>query len=227
MPFDITCTHCHRTLRVPDDGAGKHVKCPQCQTVVLAPQGGNPAAVGTTVATAELWQMKGADGQTYGPIPRAELDQWCREGRIVASTQVLRAGGGQWQWATDLYPHLTQAAANPGFGAANGSPFGKGGPAPAAPFAGQVNPYSPGGYAANAGAYPLSDKSRIAAGLLGIFLGAYGIHRFYLGDAGMGVTQLLVTFLTCGLGGIWGFIEGIMILTGSIDRDAMGRKLRD
>ncbi len=70
-------------------------------------------------------------------------------------------------------------------------------------------------------------KSKMAAGLLGIFLGAWGIHNFYLGNSSKGVTQIIVTIVTCGIGGLWGFIEGIMILTGSINRDAQGRPLRD
>ena len=71
-------------------------------------------------------------------------------------------------------------------------------------------------------------KSKIAAGLLGIFLGAWGIHRFYLGYTGIGIAQILVTVCTCGIGALWGFIEGILILCGSsITTDAQGRPLRD
>jgi TM2 domain-containing membrane protein YozV len=79
-------------------------------------------------------------------------------------------------------------------------------------------------------------KSKLAAGLLGIFLGGLGIHRFYLGHTKIGVIQLLLTvvlgFFTFGLGftaGLWGFIEGIMIIAGSayFQRDARGIPLRD
>lgn len=77
-------------------------------------------------------------------------------------------------------------------------------------------------------------KSKIGAGLLGIFLGALGIHNFYLGYTGKAVAQLLLTlvgWIACGLGpiaaGIWGFVEGIMILCGSIKVDANGVKLHD
>ena len=46
-------------------------------------------------------------------------------------------------------------------------------------------------------------KSKLAAGLLGIFLGALGIHRFYLGYNAIGVIQLILGlplgFLTCGI----------------------------
>lgn len=74
-------------------------------------------------------------------------------------------------------------------------------------------------------------KSKIAAGLLGIFLGAFGIHNFYLGYTGKALAQLLMTLLSCGILGvaseIWGLVEGIMILTGSINTDAKGIPLKD
>jgi len=68
-------------------------------------------------------------------------------------------------------------------------------------------------------------KSKIVAGLLGLFLGAWGIHNFYLGNTGRGVAQIIVTIVTCGIGSLWGFIEGILILTGSINTDADGKPL--
>ena len=75
------------------------------------------------------------------------------------------------------------------------------------------------------------EKSRIAAGLLGIFLGVFGVHRFYLGYTGIGVAQLVITVVSCGLLSwavwIWGLIEGIMILSGGINQDAQGRTLRE
>jgi len=72
-------------------------------------------------------------------------------------------------------------------------------------------------------------KSKLAAGLLGIFLGGFGVHRFYLGYTTIGIVQIIVTVLTCGLGSIWGLVEGIMILTGAeqFRADADGRPLRD
>lgn len=76
-----------------------------------------------------------------------------------------------------------------------------------------------------------SPKSKIAAGLLGIFLGSFGVHNFYLGYTGKAIAQLLITLLTCGFGAfvssIWGLIEGILILTGSINIDANGNPLSD
>ena len=74
-------------------------------------------------------------------------------------------------------------------------------------------------------------KSKMAAGLLGIFLGSLGVHNFYLGYTGKAIAQLLMSVLSCGFlaiaSQIWGLIEGIMILTGSIDKDANGNPLKD
>lgn len=57
------------------------------------------------------------------------------------------------------------------------------------------------------------------AGILGILIGALGIHKFVLGYQKEGLIMLLVTVLTCGFGGIVmgiiGLIEGIMYLTKS------------
>jgi TM2 domain-containing membrane protein YozV len=76
---------------------------------------------------------------------------------------------------------------------------------------------------------PLSDKSKVVAGLLqllGLF-GLVGIGRIYLGYTGLGVAQLVVGILTCGLGAIiWGIIDAVMLLTDKV-RDPAGRPLRD
>lgn len=80
--------------------------------------------------------------------------------------------------------------------------------------------------------YP-EPKSKLVAGLLGIFLGGLGIHRFYLGFTKIAVIQLIVTLVlgafTFGLVGLWGVVEGIMIIAGSAHFrvDAHGVPLRD
>lgn len=80
-------------------------------------------------------------------------------------------------------------------------------------------------------------KSKMAAGLLAIFLGSFGVHNFYLGYTTKAVIQLVCTivgillscvvigvFIVMGIS-IWGLIEGIMILCGKIDRDGKGNLL--
>ncbi len=72
-----------------------------------------------------------------------------------------------------------------------------------------------------------NQKSKMVAGLLGLFLGAYGIHNFYLGNTKKGIIQIVVTIVTCGIGGLWGVIEGIMILCGKVTTDFNGVPLKD
>ena len=83
-----------------------------------------------------------------------------------------------------------------------------------------------------------SYKSKLAAGLLGIFLGGLGVHNFYLGNTGKAVAQLLLTlvgWILLGLGpiaaAIWGFVEGIIILCSKPGspwhKDANGYELSD
>ena len=96
----------------------------------------------------------------------------------------------------------------------------------------QGYPYPP---ATAAGYGYVGQKSKIAAGLLGIFLGCFGAHNFYLGYTGKAVAQLLLTILTLGFAsvitGIWALIEAILILSSSTGsdwhRDAQGYELRD
>ncbi|MGZ8176689.1 NINE protein [Williamsia sp. SKLECPSW1] len=84
---------------------------------------------------------------------------------------------------------------------------------------------------------PLSDKSKIVAGLLQFFLGWLGIGRFYMGSTGIAVCQLVlflfavITFVFI-IGiflwiilGIWAFVDAIVILVGT-PRDGQGRLLR-
>lgn len=65
-------------------------------------------------------------------------------------------------------------------------------------------------------------SSKIAAGICGIVLGCFGVHKFILGYTTAGIIMLLVSLLSCGLlagvMAIIGLIEGIIYLTKS-DQD--------
>jgi hypothetical protein len=73
-----------------------------------------------------------------------------------------------------------------------------------------------------------TQRSRLVAGLLGVLLGGFGAHRFYLGYPRQGVLMILVTLLTLGIGAVWGLVEGVLILAGSsaFRSDADGVPLR-
>ncbi|CAL9383567.1 hypothetical protein SUDANB95_01107 [Actinosynnema sp. ALI-1.44] len=108
-------------------------------------------------------------------------------------------------------PGFTQPGfTQPGYAVPGYAPPGYYGPSPSAPYG--VDPLT---------GQPLSDKSRIAAGVLQLAL-PFGIGRFYIGDTGIGIAQLL----TCGGCGIWSLIDGIILLVNG-GTDAQGRKLRD
>ncbi len=138
-------------------------------------------------------------------------------------------------------PTVPLEGGQPDYGRVNPPPPGQAPPPP--PGYGPPPGYQPppGGYppppghayGAHAGApwgvhpvtgVPYSDKQKLIAGLLQILL-PFGIGRFYMGDTGTGVAQLLVTIFTCGIGALWPFIDGIIILTGE-PNDSQGRPLR-
>jgi len=75
---------------------------------------------------------------------------------------------------------------------------------------------------------PPPPKSKVAAGLLALFLGWLGVHRYYLGFAGVGTVMLLLTVLSFGfllpITLLWSWIEGIVLLCGGM-RDRWGQEL--
>ena len=60
---------------------------------------------------------------------------------------------------------------------------------------------------------PPGAEKKIVAGICGILLGAWGVHKFILGYTKEGIIQIVITIFTCGIGGLIGFIEGIIYLT--------------
>jgi TM2 domain-containing membrane protein YozV len=62
-------------------------------------------------------------------------------------------------------------------------------------------------------------SKKLAAGICGILLGSFGVHKFILGFTTPGIILLLITVLTCGIGAaatsVIGLIEGIVYLTKS------------
>jgi TM2 domain-containing membrane protein YozV len=75
---------------------------------------------------------------------------------------------------------------------------------PAPMYAGQVQDWK-----------QLGADKKLTAGLLAILIGSLGVHKFVLGYTTEGIIQIVLTFLTCGIGGIIPLIEGIIYLTKS------------
>lgn len=97
-------------------------------------------------------------------------------------------------------------------------------------YAQQGQPYGQPTFAPS-GPAGYQQKSKIIAGILGIFLGGFGIHNFYLGRTTRAVIQLVLTIFTFGVASLWGFIEGILILVSAPGsewhRDGNGIELTD
>ncbi len=161
----------------------------------------------------------------------ATLSQWIAEGRVVPTTNLIDPIDGrvlQAQQAPALmgtFPNVVTAPPMPG-------PYQNSGPNVAigqTPIQVNINQPMYGGYPRpDMMPYYGPPKSKIAAILLSFFLGALGIHRFYLGHNGTGIAMLLLTVLTCGYGtiitGIWALIDLVLIATGGL-REANGRAL--
>src|SRR5688500_5233358 len=117
---------------------------------------------------------------------------------------------------------MTQGPENPPPPPPYGQPGQPGYPVPP-PGAYGVSSTTPYGIHPRTG-IPYSDKSKLVAGLLQVLL-PLGIGRMYMGQTGIGVAQLLVTIFTCGVGALWPFVDGILILVNDT-KDADGRILR-
>lgn len=68
----------------------------------------------------------------------------------------------------------------------------------------------------------MPQRKFFTTGLFAIFLGGFGVDRFYLGKNGTAIAKLL----TCGGCGVWALVDVILLLTGGT-RDAQGRPLVD
>ena len=141
-----------------------------------------------------MYKIIGADGQAYGPVNTEQLRRWMTEGRAGAETLVQPEDSQEWR-ALKLFPEFAGDLRTPPL---------LGGPPSIPP----VNP-----------AVAAKASNKLAAGICGILLGGFGIHKFILGYSQAGLIMLLVSVLTCGLAygvmHIIGLIEGIIYLVKS------------
>ncbi len=67
-------------------------------------------------------------------------------------------------------------------------------------------------------------KNKIVAGILALLLGGIGVHKFYLGQIGMGV--LCILFCWTGIPALIAFIEGIIILCSNTENFELKYRVR-
>src|SRR5262245_37425740 len=136
-------------------------------------------------------RILGGDGREYGPVAIEVVKRWIAEGRALAST--LARANDQDSWRP-----LSAYAELAGDLAASGAPAEP--PMAAAPPLVGASPIgtTPAGTVMPPGAVSPAGarKSKIIAGILGIVVGGFGVHRFYLGFIGPGLVLLAMTALS-------------------------------
>jgi len=139
-----------------------------------------------------MYRIVGKDGQQYGPVTAEQLRSWIAENRANAQTLAQAEGTQEWK-PLGSFPEFAPDLKPPTV-SATAPPTMTPLPSTAVPRA----------------------SNKIPAGVCGILLGSLGIHKFILGYTGAGLIMLLVTILTCGIGGcvmhVIGLIEGIIYL---------------
>lgn len=166
--------------------------------------------------------------QPYGQAPQPQYGQGAQYGQAPQHEQP-QYGQPQYGQSRPQYGQAQYGQPQPGYSQQYGQ-FGYDQQAYRQMPGYQPQPQQP--------AYYPQPKSKLAAGLLGIFLGALGVHNFYLGYTGKAVAQLLLTlvgWVLFGLGPVvawvWGLIESILILCSTYGsnwhRDAKGFELSD
>ena len=100
MAIESICKGCAKKLRVADEYAGRKARCPHCKTVYTVPTATVPPEIEfsqpdspfdesvTATDDSTQWRVRTEDGAIYGPVPKAELDQWVHEGRVAAKTEL-------------------------------------------------------------------------------------------------------------------------------------------
>ena len=142
-----------------------------------------------------MYRIIGIDGRQYGPVTAEQLRGWITAGRANGLTLVQADGSTEWK-PLSSFPDFVEAL------------LARTSSAAPPPFLNQPSP-----------AIATKASNKLAAGICGILIGSFGVHKFVLGYTTSGLIMLLVTLLTCGFGGIVmhviGLIEGIIYLTKS------------
>jgi TM2 domain-containing membrane protein YozV len=185
--------------------------------------------------------VMGEDGGRYGPADIDMLVQWANEGRLLGATTLIERGSERSIRADSITAIAVALRRISGEEPAvvierddRPAEMPTATRIPGPPFAGTARPVQPPIMMAvpSGPLQAVGPKSKIVAGVLGILLGGFGVHRFYLGYVGVGLAQLFLGIMICGWPGtlyaawIWGFVEGIICLCGAM-RDRNGLALHD
>ena len=168
------------------------------------------------------WYYIGHYGQ-IGPLTPETIVDLIETGVITRETFLWRAGMPDWLPAGTV-PEFSQQLTMAPLATPPPSPNSAASLAPpvTAPTAGPAYPRTYGSQLPVYGQIR-SDKSRLVAGVLQFIPGIGGIGRIYLGYTAIGVLQLVSSL--CGVGYIWSFVDGVLMLCGQVKYDGYGRSL--
>lgn len=184
------------------------------------------------------WYYIGHYGQ-LGPLTRDQIDELITGGVIAKDTYVWKTGMSDWLHADHAQELRDSFATTDPFLMPPPPPSSSRPSVPSSPPVTQTMnaPYGNPTFgswrqdtlAPTSTNYPAfgtikSDRSRVLAGVLNLFLP--GVGRIYLGHMAHGVLQLVLS-LCFGVGWLWSFIDGIIILSGGVKYDGYGRVLTD
>ena len=187
--------------------------CPNCGMPVAA-QNAFCQSCGTPLTPFAQQQRQQQEAAWAQQRQQHQQQQWQQQQAQAGAQQQAQANPQQ-QAQPGAQQQQTWQQPQPGSQACGQQPYGQQ-PYTQQPYA-QQQAYTQPGFSQP----PMDSKSKIAAGLLAIFLGSLGIHKFYLGYSGAGIVMLLVTLLagivTLGLAAaimsLIALIEGIIYLT--------------
>lgn len=180
-----------------------------------------PEMVSEPAMTAVVEWYYSTDGTRSGPVSHGELVRLIDSGMLAGDHSVWRTGQADWTMVSETpeLAHLARQTSATVSGPEMGTNLGFGGrgqsfcrgcgafihvQAVICPQCGVPTGIGD----AHAGGAVVDRKDKTTAALLAFFLGYLGIHRFYLGDTGMGALFLL----TCGVCGIGAFIDFLVLL---------------
>ena len=117
MSTMLRCPNCSRQVYVDDQQPGTQTRCPSCKTVLTLPAAAetaaddSPAAAASQSTSEDDWYLQGSGDTTYGPVSKAELDDWVQQSRVAPDANIRR-GDQPWQPATTFYPMLASGSSD-------------------------------------------------------------------------------------------------------------------
>jgi TM2 domain-containing membrane protein YozV len=203
--INFDCPACRQNIEAPPEMAGHVVECPACEKPIVIPHPGGQAGVYSGQAPEQKPVLAGppstpepSPGAVSAPVAEAPPATPQAPAASTGRKRIVlgKTRGKQVPTASRTSTGTTPRSDDPKRLHADGAE------------APQEKSPSP--------------KSRTVTLLLFLFLGALGIHRFYVGKIGTG----FLFIITFGGLGIWGLADFIMIVIGAF-RDANGRLVKN